>query len=68
MKTPADRRSAPGKTDPGTGTCSAAAQNGSEEEIKELEYILKELEGLPGYLPFEEKIEIDASYTDPKLE
>ena len=40
----------------------------SEEEIKELEYILKELEGLPGYLPFEEKIEIDASYTDPKLE
>lgn len=31
-------------------------------------YYLKELEGLPGYLPYEEKIEIDASYTDPELE
>ena len=31
-------------------------------------YYLRELEGLPGYLPYEEKIEIDASYTDPKLE
>ena len=31
-------------------------------------YYLKELEGLPGYLPYEEKVEIDASYADPELE
>lgn len=39
-----------------------------QDTIPHGKYYLKELEGLPGYLPFEEKIEIDASYTDPKLE
>lgn len=31
-------------------------------------YYLQEVEGLPGYLPNDEKIEIDATYTDPELE
>lgn len=39
-----------------------------QDTIPHGKYYLKELENLPGYLPFEEKIEIDASYTDPKLE
>ena len=39
-----------------------------QDTIPHGKYYLKELETLPGYLPFKEKIEIDASYTDPKLE
>lgn len=31
-------------------------------------YYLQEVEGLPGYLPNDEKIEIDATYTNPELE